>query len=190
MPTPADIAQLGRSLRKLQIVTGALSVAVVMLAATAALQRYRSLDTNELRTHRIVVLDANGTKRIEIGQDAPNADRRARSAGIWMFDDTGHERGGMSTFADGSATMALDAPAGVGSQSVRDRLGLRVDADGSAQLLLTDNQTRGIVRLLSDGNGGGGVQTFKWDMAGKQIHVRTTTFDGDERTLIPIRLSE
>lgn len=190
MQDATTLTQLQRSLRRLQVIIAVLGIAVMAMGATILLRYGTPTNTDEIRTHRIVVLDDKGTKRIEIGQDALTAGRRDRSAGVWLFDATGHERGGMSTFADGSVTLALDAPVGVGSQAVRDRVGLRVDADGSSQLLLTDNQTRGIVRLLSDGNGGGGVQTFKWDMQGKQIHVRTMTFDGDGRTLIPLGSSQ
>lgn len=189
MQDATTLTQLQRSLRRLQIITAMLGVAVPALGATIFLHLGAPTSTNEIRTHRIVVLDDEGTKRVEIGQDALNAGRRDRSAGVWLFDASGHERGGMSTFANGSVTFALDAPFGVGSKAVRDRAGLRVDADGSSQLLLTDNQTRGIVRLLSDGNGGGGVQTFKWDMRGKRVHVRTMTFDGDARTAVPMESS-
>lgn len=183
----SDTARLQRDIRRLQFATATLALAVVALTAWIGLRGSSSVvDVDELRAHRIVILDDNDVKRIEIGQDAADAGRRDRSAGVWIFDNAGNERGGMSTFDDGSVVIALDAPVGVGSQDVRDRAGLRVSADGSAQLLLTDNQTRGVVRLLSDGDGGGGVQTFKWDMAGGQINIRTTHFDGDERTQIPL----
>jgi hypothetical protein len=186
MPDTSDTAQLHRAIRRLQAFTTVLAVAMIALLAWLVLRDSRVVDTDEVRARRLVIVDDAGIKRIEIGQDAQDAGRRDRSAGMWIFDNTGNERGGMSTFDDGSVVIALDAPVGVGAQGVRDRAGLRVNADGSAQMLLTDNQTRGIVRLLSDGNGGGGVQTLRWDMPGKQINIRTTTFDGDERTQLPL----
>jgi hypothetical protein len=90
----------------------------------------------------------------------------------------------MSTFDDLSVVMALDAPRGVG-HPMRDRLGLRVDATGSAHVMLLDNQTRAVAKLHSDGAGGGGVQVFKWDMDAKQVYVKTFTYDGERRHVNP-----
>ncbi len=69
----------------------------------------------EIRTQRLIVLDHEGRKRVEIGEDAPDLDikRNARVAGLIIFDGNEQERGGMVTADDGSATVALDAPRGV-----------------------------------------------------------------------------
>ena len=91
----------------------------------------------------------------------------------------------MGTFDDLSVVMALDAPRGVG-HPMPDRLGLRVDPNGAAHVMLLDNQTRAVAKLDSDGNGGGGVQVFKWDMAAKQVHVKTFTYDGERRHSNPL----
>ena len=91
----------------------------------------------------------------------------------------------MSTFDDLSVVMALDAPRGVG-HPMPDRLGLRVDPNGAAHVMLLDNQTRAVAKLQSDGNGGGGVQVFKWDMAARQVHVKTFTYDGERRHANPL----
>ncbi len=77
----------------------------------------------------------------------------------------------------GEKFVAMDAPRGVGNP-MPDRLGLRVDPDGSCSVMLLDNQTRAVAKLHSDGEGGGGVQVFKWDTEKKQVHVKTDTYDG------------
>ncbi len=174
------IASLQRSLRRTQF---ALAATMLVLLASLAWQVFRRpVVFDEVRTHRLVMLDEHGVKRVEIGQDATSW-RRSRSAGVRIFDGTGQERGGMSTFDDGSVTMSLDAPHGVGEQP-SDRLGLRVEKDGSAALLLTGNDTGGVVRLVSDGNGGGGVQLIRGDTKSRQIHLRTLDFDGEQRETI------
>lgn len=86
--------------------------------------------------------------------------------------------------ADGSVVLALDAPAGIGA-SMRDRIGLKVESDGAAYVMLIDNQTRAVAKLFSDGAGTGGVQVFRWDMPARQVHMRTLTFDGDVRDSVP-----
>ena len=84
----------------------------------------------------------------------------------------------MVTFDDGSAVIALDAPVGVGA-SMRDRLGLRVDADGSASISLVNNQTGIPVRLVSDAEGGGGgVEFFEYDLPNRKATVKRIDFSG------------
>ena len=67
-----------------------------------------------------------------------------------------------------------------------ERLSLAVDADGSSGVMLLDSQTGPVARLLSDGNGGGGVQVFQVDMKGKKILVRTVIYGGDRLETVPI----
>jgi len=97
-----------------------------------------------------------------------------------LYDEKGAERGGFSSLADGSVVLGLDAPAGVGA-AMSERIGIKVEPDGTAHMMLMDNQTRAVAKLHSDGTGDGGVQVFRWDMAAKRIHVRTLVFDGDRR---------
>jgi hypothetical protein len=85
--------------------------------------------------------------------------------------------------ADGSVVLGLDAPVGVGAP-MRDRIGLNVEPNGAAYVMLIDNQTRAVAKLHSDG-GGGGVQVFKWDIPAKLVHIRTLKFDGDVRDSVP-----
>ncbi len=65
-------------------------------------------------------------------------------------------------------------------------LALGVDPDGSADVVLLDNQTRPVARLHSDGKGEGGVQVFKVDMEGKKVYVRTVVYDGDRHETVPM----
>ena len=140
---------------------------------------------DEVRARRIALVDDQDRVRVLLAQDPRDTQRRDRSAGLTLFDTTGHERGGFSTFEDGSVVLGMDAPHGVGDP-MPDRLGMIVGADGSSHVMLLDNLTRAVAKLQSDGDGGGGVQVFKWDMEGKQIHTRTLTFDGDRRETAPL----
>jgi hypothetical protein len=81
--------------------------------------------------------------------------------------------------------LGIDAPVGVGSP-MRDRIGLVVGADGAAHVMLLDNTTRAVAKLQSDGQGGGGVQVFSWDMPRRIVRIRTVTYDGDIRDSVSI----
>lgn len=176
------IALLERSLQRARATAVAVGLVVVGLIGVQCAREPPNA-SEELRTRRLVVVDDEGQVRVEIAQDSKDTDRRARSAGLRVFDNTGHERGGLATFDDGSVVFAMDAPNGIGAP-MPDRLGLTVSPDGSADVMLIDNQTRAVVKLVSDGTGGGGVQTFKWDMGAKQIHVKTLTYDGEHNEVL------
>jgi len=178
------ITLLERALWRTRFGAAAVSLLLLALAGVQLASRPATV-LDEVRARRIVVVDDEGRVRVEIAQDPRGTDRRARSAGLRVFDNTGHERGGFTTFDDGSVVFAMDAPHGVGDP-MPDRLGLTVAPDGSADVMLIDNQTRAVAKLVSDGSGGGGVQVFKWDMDAKQIHVRTVTYDGDQRETMPM----
>jgi len=184
---PLDV--LRTSVRRLTWLTVALAVLVVGLAVAVialSMAPRGALTVDEVRARRIVVLDDQGVMRVEMGQDSHDAGRRSRTAGGWLYDAKGDERGGMATHEDGLVALAFDAPVGKGEDHLRDRLSRRVNADGASQVLLTDNLTRGIVGLLSDGAGNGGVETYRWDMGAKLIHRRYITFDLDERQERPL----
>ena len=178
------IALLERSLQRARATAVAVGLLVTALIGVQCTREPPKV-VEEVRTRRLVVVDDEARVRVEIAQDPKSTDRRARSAGLRVFDNTGHERGGLATFDDGSVVFAMDAPHGVGAP-MPDRLGLTVSPDGSADVMLIDNQTRAVVKLVSDGTGAGGVQTFKWDMDARQIHVRTSTFDGEQRETLPM----
>ncbi|MGN0859271.1 MAG: hypothetical protein ACI4NW_08885 [Stenotrophomonas sp.] len=160
-----------------------LTAVVVMLALILIFQANRAsgpLHAAHLITERLELRDDDAVTRLPIEQDPPGTGRQSRVTGIILYDRHGHERGGLVTYDDDREALALDAGVGAGyDDSLRDRLGLSVSADGAASVLLTDNLTRGVVRLHSDGDGGGGVQTMKWDMEARRIHLRTSTYDGD-----------
>lgn len=173
--TPDRLSKLERQLlwqRRL------LAASVLLAGAVGFRRQPPTLD--EVRTRRLVVVDDAGRARVVIDQDPATTDRRSRSAGVTIYDITGAERGGMGTMDDGSVVLALDAPVGVGSP-MRDRVGLVVNPDGSSHVMLLDNSTRAVAKLQSDGNGGGGVQVFKWEESPRVVRTRTLTYDGERR---------
>lgn len=183
IPSVEDrIAGLERSLRRTHFTLRAAAVGLVVTAAVG-FTHGATQTSDEVRTRRLVIVDDSGHVRIVLAQDPPTTQRTARGTGVTLFDDKGHERGGFSTMEDGSVVLGMDAPLGVGAP-MRDRIGLKVDPDGSAYVMLIDNQTRAVAKLESDGTSGG-VQVFKWDMAAKRVHIRTLTFDGDVRDSVP-----
>lgn len=172
------LVRIERRLRRAQLF-GAVSCTALLASWTLAFGPLaREVDEIEhLRVRRLELVDDAGVVRLALGQDPKDGQRRSRAAGLTVHDKTGAERGGFSTFDDGSVVLAMDAPRGVGDP-MPDRLGLRVDPDGSCCVMLLDNQTRAVAKLHSDGQGGGGVQVFQWDMEKKQVHIKTETYDG------------
>ncbi|QWT21062.1 hypothetical protein KPL74_03385 [Bacillus sp. NP157] len=171
------LALLEKKLARADISIKLLGIAVLALAGLAFM-RTRSATVDSLEVHRLVMRDDHGVKRVEIAQD-DTAWRRAMSAGVRIFDAKGDERGGMSTFADGSVTLSLDAPKGVGA-SMSDRGGLVVDADGSAKLQLLANDTGAVVSLATDGNKGG-LELYRFDKTANAAYIRRVTYAGEEQ---------
>jgi hypothetical protein len=178
------ITRLERSLRRARLAASAAGLGLAVLVV-AGFARNLANPTDEVRTKRLLVVDDEGRVRVAIGQDPKDTQRRSRAAGLTIFDNTGSERGGFSTMDDGSIVFAMDAPVGVGAP-MRDRIGLVVAPDGSSYVMLIDNLTRAVAKLHSDGKGGGGVQVFKWDMNAKQVHIKTLTYDGEQRDTMPM----
>ncbi len=183
----AGYRQLAGRLRATQI-----TLAVVALGLGAALFAEMRQGDNaaaswleEVRTRRLVVVDAAGTQRVVIQEEPADAERRAQPAGILLFDQHGNERGGMVTFDDDSAIIALDAPAGVGAP-MRDRIALSVYPDGSASVRLIDNGTGVPVRLVTDAEGGGGLEILTYDLENRKAFVTRVTSEG--RTMREIDL--
>ena len=115
-----------------------------------------------------------------LAQDAKDGQRRSRACGITIHDRTGAERGGMNTFDDLSAVIALDAPVGVGAP-MRDRAGIMVDPDGSASVMLIDNQTKVPVRLQTDAAGGGGLEFIGYDAEKKLARIKRLSMAGESQ---------
>ena len=173
------VAYLEIALRRARIMVSLLVlVGLVVLAAGFGSREGQVAD--EVRTHRLVVLDDSGHTRAVIGQDPAHVQRTARAAGLLLYDDKGTERGGFSTLGDGSVVIGLDAPVGVGA-AMRDRIGLKVFPNGAAYVMLIDNQTGAVARLISEvgPDGARGVQVFKW--IGSRPYLRTLSYDGDVR---------
>lgn len=174
------IARLQKQLTRLQAITVAMGagLAVVLVGGAA-----RDPVQDEIKARRIALVDARGVERVVLGEDAGR--QHGRSAAIWIYDETGAERGGMGTFENGQASIALDAPVGVGSP-MRDRLGLVVSNTGGASIQLNNNDTGVPVRLVADPGGGGGVELIEFDHAGKKARIRRLTYGDDVRREISI----
>jgi hypothetical protein len=172
------VTLLERSLHRARLLAAGAALTLAALASLGFAARATQPEPDTLRVRRIEVVDDQGVVRLVLGQDPKQTDRRARAAGLLVFDKAGAERGGFSTLDDGSVVFAMDAPAGVGA-AMRDRLGLVVWPDGSSYVMLLDNQTHAVAKLESDGKGGGGVQVFDWDTEAREVNVKTFTFDGE-----------
>ena len=180
----ARIAHLERSLRRTRFAAAIAPLVLLVTVGARPAERPMGIQ-DELITRRLVVLDEAGRPRVVIAQDPKDSQRRSRAAGLTLFDSTGAERGGFTTYDDGGIGLGMDAPSGVGA-AMGERLSLWVGPDGAADVLLLDNLTRAVAMLHSAGNGDGGVQVFKWDMEGKKIHIRTVVYDGDRHETVPM----
>ncbi|MGB0716275.1 MAG: hypothetical protein ACPGXK_10375 [Phycisphaerae bacterium] len=130
----------------------------------------------EIVASRIVIVDEAGRRRMIMGSDYMKG-RVSHATGLFVFDKEGTERGGFSTMDDGSVVFALDAPNGVGSP-MRDRLGMKVHANGAATLSMIDNKTMIPVRLVSDADGGGGLEFYDYDLDARKVAIKRVGFDG------------
>ncbi|HWQ85805.1 hypothetical protein [Brevundimonas sp.] len=175
MNTDETIARLQKQLNRLQTITVAMGagLAVVLVAGAA-----RDPIQDEIKARRIALVDSRGVERVVLGEDSGR--RHGRSAAVWIYDETGAERGGLGTFENGQASLALDAPAGVGA-TMPDRLGLVVSSTGAASVQLNNNDTGVPVRLVTDPGGGGGVELIEFDHAEKKARIRRLTYGDDTR---------
>lgn len=134
----------------------------------------------EIIASKITVVDQDGQRRLLLGSDYAEG-RISKAAGIFLFDNTGAERGGITTMEDGSAVIALDAPLGVGSP-MRDRLGMKVYSNGAAAISIINNQTGIPVRLISDADGTGGVEFIDYDLEARMAIIKRISFNGETTT--------
>jgi hypothetical protein len=178
----------GHGLLWRQRVAGAALLALLLGAAVApqsAPAGAPAAAPADLTVRRLVVVDDHGRARLELGQDPADTQRRSRSCGLTIFDATGAERGGLSTMDDGSVVLGLDAPVGVGSP-MRDHIGMVVAPDGSARIDLINNETLLPVRLVSDADGTGGVEFFKYDLDKRECTVRRLSEAGESTRVLPL----
>ena len=183
-PALDQIRSLERRLRRTQVAVVAALACLVGLSAGGPRQDPEVVDS--IRARRIEVLDDQGVVRVSIGQDAADTQRRSRACGITLHDAKGDERGGLGTMDDLSAVIALDAPVGVGGP-MRDRVGMMVSPDGSAQIVVIDNQMQAAARLTSDPKGGGWLELYGYDREKKQGTLRRVTHAGDEASQFPLK---
>ena len=167
------IARLQKQLTRLQMVTVAMGAGLAVVLVTGAA---RDPVQDEIKARRIALVDARGVERVVLGEDAGR--QHGRSAAVWIYDETGAERGGFGTFENGQASMALDAPVGVGA-AMRDRLGLIVSSNGGASIQLNNNDTGVPVRLVTDPAGGGGVELIEFDHAERKARIKRLSYAGE-----------
>ncbi len=124
-------------------------------------------------------------RRVVLGHDAAGTQKISKATGLVLYDEKGNERGGFATMADGSVVIGMDAPVGLGAP-VRDRIGLKVFPNGSAYVMLIDNESHALARRVSEegGTGARGVQVFKWAPDGSKYDARTITAHGDTRNTV------
>lgn len=163
------------------------TITIIAIAATAWIVFGQGINANagsdepvEITASKITIVDQEGNRRILLGSDYEKG-RISEAAGIFIFDDTGTERGGFITMKDGSAVIALDAPAGVGNP-MRDRLGLKVYKNGAAMISILNNKTLMPVRLISDEDGGGGVEFLDYDLEARKVSIKRLDFKGETTT--------
>ena len=174
------IAGLQKQVGRLQAITLALGAGLALVLVTGAA---RDPVQDEIKARRIALVDSRGVERVVLGEDTGR--QHGRSAAIWIYDETGAERGGMGTFENGQASIALDAPVGVGA-AMRDRLGLIVSSSGGASIQLNNNDTGVPVRLVADSAGGGGVELIEFDHDEKKARIRRLTYGEDVRREVPL----
>ena len=180
MTEDGKIARLQKQVSRLQLATVAMGLGLAAVLVTGAA---RDPVQDEIKARRIALVDSRGVERVVMGEDTGR--RHGRSAALWIYDETGAERGGMGTFENGQASIALDAPAGVGA-SMPDRLGLMVSSTGAAAIQLNNNDTGVPVRLVTDAEGGGGVELIEFDRAEKKARIRRITYGDDSRREVSI----
>lgn len=174
------IARLQQQVGRLQAITLALGAGLAVVLTTAAA---RDPVQDEIKARRIALVDSRGVERVVMGEDSGR--QHGRSAALWIYDETGAERGGFGTFENGQASMALDAPVGVGA-AMRDRLGLIVSRNGAATVQLNNNDTGVPVRLVADADGGGGVELIEFDHVDRKARIRRLTYGEDVRREVPL----
>lgn len=174
------IARLQKQLTRLQAITVAMGVGLAVVLVSGAV---RDPVQDEIKARRIALVDSRGVERVVLGEDSGR--QHGRSAGVLIFDETGAERGGFGTFENGQASLALDAPEGVGAP-MRDRLGLIVSRSGGAVVQLNNNDSGVPVRLVADPGGGGGVELIEFDHVEKKARIKRLTYAGETRQEFPI----
>jgi len=87
------ITQLERSLRRIKLLAF-VALLALLVAIGAAFRTVQVQVSDEVRTHRLAVVDGKGRIRAVLGEDEANVGRVSRASGLTLYDTTGAERGG------------------------------------------------------------------------------------------------
>lgn len=174
----ARIARLERSLRNIR--WGLAGLLLLVIAFMLVWYGVGGIVQKQVRVHRVVVVDDVGATRVRIGQDHQDTHRQSRASGVILYDSAGHERGGMSTMANGRVAFGLDAPSSPAGKAV-DRVGMMVDGKGHVMFMALDAQGTPFL-LMKGGDNGGAVQVTGMSADGKQLQVRTLGVNGDTQS--------
>jgi hypothetical protein len=172
------VRELEARVRRLTRVVAALAAGLAVAVLTGMAQDGKP---REITASRLTVVDDEGRPRVVIGPDPAGVERISRGAGLVLLDVTGNERGGFSTMEDGSVVLGLDAPVGVGA-SMRDRIGLKVYANGAATINVINNDTGIPVRLISDPEGSGGIEFLDYDLDARKALIKRISYTGETRS--------
>jgi hypothetical protein len=172
------LARLERSLRRAR--WGMLGLLLLVVALFLAWYGVGGIVQREIRVHRIYAVDDAGVVRVRIGEDPAGGHRLSRVAGVTLYDDTGLERGGMVSMANGRVAVGLDAPS-TPPGTDRDRVGLMVDGKGNTMFMLLDAKAVPVV-MAKGGDKGGTLQVSEMTPDGKQLQVRTLGVNGDKQS--------
>lgn len=172
------LARLERSLRRAR--WGMVGLLLLVVAMFLTWYGVGGIVQREIRVHRIYAVDDAGTVRVRIGQDPPGGHRASPASGVIVYDETGLERGGMGTMANGRVAMGLDASS-TPKGTARDRVGLMVDGKGNTMFMLLDAQGAPVV-MAKGADKGGTLQVLEATPDGKQLQVRTLGVRGDTQS--------
>lgn len=119
-----------------------LSVAALALVGTTVLPDDRALEVGSLSTEAVVLRDADGVTRGELGMDGEGRSR------LTLSDEDGQERIGLTVLADGSPGVTVNGPDG------QPRAVLAYLPDGTTNLVLADAQgvSRAVFGIEPDGS--------------------------------------
>ncbi len=184
------LAQAERSVRHLRVAfLGLAALALIACATEKAMVPGAGGSTprveDSLVVRRLTIVDAKNRPRIVLGSDPEGTQRRSPMTGMQVLDESGAERFGLGVGLDNAVRMGFDAPHGVGAP-MPDRIGIGVEPDGSAFMMLIDNKTLVPVALRADAQGGGGLEFVGYDFERKEATVLRSNFEGQRRTTVPL----
>lgn len=137
------IQQLEASGRRLR-----LSVLVAVLLAVGWAAVPDAQQSTVLRVRSLIVEDAQGRTRVQIGPlDPPPS---TRGVGLRINDAAGAERLALYLSDAGNAGIGLDAPPGTGDDRNRERINITADEKGGSGIRFLDRRTSVAARMYLD----------------------------------------